>query len=64
MHDIEFFADIQHADILQLIWSRGDTNTDICIYFFLTPNCRDRQVFAIEEFMYSIIMHTLTVLAC
>ncbi len=61
--DIGFFADIQNADILQLIWPIIDTDTDICI-FFPTPKCRDHQVSSVVEFTYSIIMQTLTVMAC
>ncbi len=38
MHDMGFFANIQYADILQLIWPI--INTDIFVYF----NCRDAQV--------------------
>ncbi len=33
MHDIGFFADIQYADILRLIWLISDTDTDIYVYF-------------------------------
>ncbi len=32
--------------------------------FFLPPNCSNHQVSSIVELTYSIIMHTLTVLAC
>ncbi len=53
----------QYAYILQLIWPIIDTDTDICI-FFSTPNCRDHQVSSVVELTYSIIVHTLTVLAC
>ncbi len=62
MHDFGFFADIQYADNLQLIWPIIDT--DIYVYFLPTPNCRDHQVSSVVEFTYGIIMHTLTVLAC
>ncbi len=61
MHNIRLFADIRHADTLQLIWPINDTN--IYVYFFLTPNCRDLQVSSVVEFTYSIIMQTLTVMA-
>ncbi len=62
MHDtiLLFFADIQYADILQLIWLIIDT--DIYVYLFPTPNCRDHQVSSVVKFTYSIIMHTLTML--
>ncbi len=55
MQDTGFFADIQ-CDILQLIWPIIDTDTDICVYFLPTPNCR-------VTFTVSIIMHALTMLA-
>ncbi len=42
MHDIGFFAHIRYADILQLIWPI--INIDIYVYFFPTPNCRDRHI--------------------
>ncbi len=32
MQDIGFFADIQYADILQLIWSIIDSETDMYIF--------------------------------
>ncbi len=60
MHDIGVFA--RQADILQLIWTI--TDTDICVYFFPTPNRRDRWVSSVVEFIYSVILHTLTVLPC
>ncbi len=45
MHDIGFFAGIQCADILQLIWLIINTDTDIHIcLFFPTTNCGDHQV--------------------
>ncbi len=40
-----------------------DTNTDMPVYFFPTPNCGDHQVTSVVEFTYRIIMHTLNVLA-
>ncbi len=62
MHDIEIFANIRCADILQLIWLIVDTDTNIYAYFcFATPNCRNQQVSSVVEFTYSIMMHTLTV---
>ncbi len=63
MHDIGYFADIRYADILQLIWPTIDTDTDIYVYFFPTPNHRDHRVSFEVEFTYSIIIHSLTVLA-
>ncbi len=50
MHDIGFFADIQYANILQLIWPVIDTNNDTYVKFSLTPNCRDHQVPSVVEF--------------
>ncbi len=41
MHNIGFFADIRYADVLQLIWPIIDTDTNMYVYFFPTPNCRD-----------------------
>ncbi len=63
MHNNRLFADIQYADILQLIWPIFDTDTDMYVYFFPTPNRRDRQVSSVVEFTCSIVLHTLTVLA-
>ncbi len=66
MHDNDFFADIQYSNILQFIWLIIDTDT-ILIHmyiFFPTPICREHQVSSFVEFKYSIIMHTLTMLAC
>ncbi len=57
------FADIQYANILQFIWPIIDTDTDIYVYFFPTPNCRDHQVSSVVELTYSIIMHTLNMWA-
>ncbi len=59
MHNIGFFADIQYADILQLIRPITDTIIDTYVYFFFVPNCRDHQVSTVVEFTHSIIMHTL-----
>ncbi len=53
MHDIGFFADIQYADILHLVWLVTDTN------IYRDFNCRD-QVSSVVNFLLSI--HTLTVL--
>ncbi len=39
------------------------TDTDTDIYFFPTPNSRDHQVSSVVEFIHSIIMHSLTMLA-
>ncbi len=61
MHDVGFFVIIQYADILQLIWPI--INTDIYVYVFPTPKCRDDQTSSVVEFTYSIIMQTLTMLA-
>ncbi len=63
MHDIGFFAYIWYADILQLIWPIINTDTDIYVCFFPTPNCRDHKFFSVVEFTYSIFMQTLTMLA-
>ncbi len=65
---LDFFADIPYANILQLIWPWSIiivyTDTNIYVYFLPTLNCRDHEVSSVVEFPYSIIMHTLTVLAC
>ncbi len=63
MHDIVFFADIQYADIFQLIWLIINTHTKINVYFFPTPYCRDHQVSSVVEFTHSIIVQTPTMLA-
>ncbi len=34
MHNVGFFAAIQYADILLLIWPLIDTSTDKYVYFF------------------------------
>ncbi len=63
MHDIGFFADIQYADILQLIWLIIDTYI-MYMYIFSPPNCRDHQVSSVVELTYGIIIvHILNVLA-
>ncbi len=54
MHDIGIFAEIQYANILGLIWSI--IATDIHVYFFPTPNCREHQVSFVVEFKYSVVM--------
>ncbi len=53
---LDFFSDIQYAEILQLIWPIIKISTDV--YFFLSPTHRDHQVSSVVEFTYSHIMHT------
>ncbi len=60
---LDFFANNQYADILQLTWLIIDTDTNICVCFLPTPKCRDLQVSSVVEITYSIIMLTLTILA-
>ncbi len=57
MHDIRFFANIPHADILKLIWPKFD------IDIFAASNCRDRQVSSVVEYTKSVLMGTLILLA-
>ncbi len=53
---MDFFANIQYANILQLIWQIINIHTDIYVYFFPKPNCRDYQVSSVVEFTHCIIM--------
>ncbi len=56
-----FFCQYPVCQYLKLIWPIIDTDTNIYVYFFPTPNCRDHQVSSVVEFTYSIIMHSLIV---
>lgn len=50
------WANIQCADILQVIWPNTNTNTDI---YFHRPNSRDHQLSSVLELAYSNMVHTL-----
>ncbi len=58
MQDTGFFADIWYANILHLLWLVIDTDADISVYLFPTPDGRDCQVSPVVECTYSVIMHT------
>ncbi len=53
MHDIGIFANIQYANILQLIWPIIDTDTNVYVYFFPTPICRDHRSGISVQFYYT-----------
>ncbi len=59
---VDFFADIWYADIFQLTLQLIDIY--VYVYFLPIPHRRDHQVSSVVEFIYSIISHTLTVMAC
>ncbi len=64
MHNFGFFVNIRYADVLNLIWPITDTGTDIYVYIFPHTWLQRSSSLFCSEFTYSIIMQTLTMLAC
>ncbi len=64
MHNVGFFADILYADILQLIWPLINAHRyGIYVYMF-SLHLIAEIISSVVEFTYSIIMQTLTFVAC